>query len=438
MQIPMEILSQILIPQAVSTAGARQRVPGQDRNDSVFSRIFDQAQREIPYEEFSNISSRDDKPTLEEKADVTEYCDLDDDTDVEDNPLIGVLGYQNNVIFILERDKESATAPETSADALLVDNLGDIVDYMPIDIQEYQPAIVETETEQAILPATDSRTEEAASTIGESLREASVAAQPETANDGAAGEVTARMPDIRTSEKPEKEDNDTETLETGDLGPLENENGLAGPIETKERTESQTDDSHKESTDKGTQDTEMSMDFNPMPITDSIKPERFQGDQQMREASNQPVARENLFDEMVSRIDAMHTDNQSAMTIELKPEFLGKVALEIAMDATGLHVKISAADGDVRNMINGQINALISSLENKGIQVVEVEVAYTGIDNGANQESRNFNQSQSDSRPRRTYSTGRIEDSASYAAMLSEDTLDYYLEEGVSSVEYSA
>jgi flagellar hook-length control protein FliK len=124
------------------------------------------------------------------------------------------------------------------------------------------------------------------------------------------------------------------------------------------------------------------------------------------------------------------------MSIQLKPEFLGKVALEIAMDATGLHVKISAEDNGVRSMINGQINSLIESLANKGIEVVEVEVAYTGVDNGAFKESRG-GQAQSNHQ-RRSYRQIETADGATVYSALPFDMLDYYLDADISSVEYRA
>ena len=115
---------------------------------------------------------------------------------------------------------------------------------------------------------------------------------------------------------------------------------------------------------------------------------------------------------------------------------MGKVALEIAMDAAGLHVKIDAANSEIRGLLNGQINALIESLGNKGIEVVEVEVAYTGVDNGAFNDSHK-NQAQPN-HPKHTHRVGEIEDDAAYYAALQTDILEYYLDAGVSSVEYSA
>jgi flagellar hook-length control protein FliK len=174
-----------------------------------------------------------------------------------------------------------------------------------------------------------------------------------------------------------------------------------------------------------------------LPLADGIKPEQFTAEQQMkRTALDTPIKAENLFDEMVSRLETMQTEQTRTMTIHLRPEFLGKVAMELAMDAAGLHVKINAADAGVRAMINSQVTALIESLENKGIEVVEVEVAYTGVDNGAFKDKRDdTSQSNNKRRLRREINAA---DGVAYYTVQQYESSEYYLEAGVSSVEYSA
>jgi len=308
---------------------------------------------------------------------------------------------------------------------------------------EAEKSAVETKPEKAVTDANEEPVKIASDTgIGvDTITAKDVKASVETkktdATDTAdeniskAGEVTARMPVIRTSEQQENKENDTGFSKNGDLSPLENEND-AKPVEgQKEKTYSETEKTAKDKPEAVSEPLGSAL-----PITESIKPERFQANQQMKQAESAPVRTENLFDEMVSRIETMHAENQQTVTIQLKPEMLGKLALEIAMDAAGLHVKISAADSDVRTMINGQINALIESLENKGIEVVEVEVAYTGVDNGAFKDSHN-NQAQS-GHPKRSHRAAGIDEGTAYYAALPPDMLDYYLDEELSSVEYRA
>jgi len=133
----------------------------------------------------------------------------------------------------------------------------------------------------------------------------------------------------------------------------------------------------------------------------------------------------------------MQNDTKSAMTIQLKPEFLGNVALEVAVDAAGLHVRINTEDSGVRSMINGQLAALIESLENKGIAVVEVEVAYTGIHYGAFQDPREGQQQSSGQQQQTKNREANSTDGVAYYAAVT-DLMEYYLDTGVSSVEYRA
>jgi len=87
-------------------------------------------------------------------------------------------------------------------------------------------------------------------------------------------------------------------------------------------------------------------------------------------------------------------------------------------------------------MINGQLATLIESLEHKGIEVVGVEVAYTGVNYGTFQDPREGGQEQN-----KRHHTAKRDvspaDGAAYYATLP-DLMEYYLESGQSSVEYSA
>jgi len=248
----------------------------------------------------------------------------------------------------------------------------------------------------------------------------------------AAGEVSARMPEIRTQERQENTDTNSKSSDNGNLSPLENEND-----ETKtkgQKTYSETADAVRSAEDGKTEPTVTEI---PPPLSEGIKPEQFRSTQQMTQASlSTPVKAENLFQEMISRVEMMQNDTKSAMTIQLKPEFLGNVALEVAVDAAGLHVKINAEDHGVRGMINSQLAALIESLENKGIGVVEVEVTYTGVNYGTFQDPREGQQQSNTQQQSKNREMSSTEGAAYYAVM--PDLMDYYLESGVSSVEYRA
>jgi len=400
--------------------------------------------------------------------------------------IAGVMGNHKDVVFILEGDKESATYPELRIGTATAPT-GELAAPRPEESltkpeeagtrpteatakpEEAATKPIEASTkprEAATKPTEVATKREAAHEVKIDAAEVKVAeagaaetgkapdtaekagsaaaanaetlAKPETAkaeaNPGSAQwEVTARTPIIRTSEKQGNEGNNPSFSGKGDLSPLENENETAPVTGHKGKTFTDTVATVRNAAE-GVQET---VNNAPTPLAEGLRPEQFRADQQMREATlNAPVKAGNLFNEMVSRIESMNTESTQAMTIQLKPEFLGKVALEIAMDATGLHVKISAVDGGVRAMINGQIAALIESLENKGIDVAKVEVAYTGVDNGAFKENRE-GQAQQNQRRRTTREIDSA-DGITYYTALPFDTLEYYLDAGVSSVEYRA
>ncbi|MCL2046244.1 MAG: flagellar hook-length control protein FliK [Oscillospiraceae bacterium] len=438
MQIPMEILSQLTVPRTSLQVGTPQPRVGYDRDSSVFSRVFDAARTALPNSGMGGFYGIGKPPPYEQDNPIA--LREKEDIKKEDDPLGGVLGYQNNLIFILEREMESATTLETSIETSMEIEITDILTQMPtqnMDNNIHASAGIINENEDL---AGSLETKNLSSVVEALLQDETNADYDIDLTDSMAGVVTARMPEIRTSEIREYENNISETSATEDLGPLENGNDAIAISDAKETKESENDskDDKKDSSNNIADNTSELAGSNPVSITGNIGIETYQGNQQMIRAADVPIERENLIDEMVYRVEEMHTENQNAMTIQLKPEFLGKVALEIAMDASGLHLKISAADGDVRNMINGQINALIESLQTKGFEIVEVEVAYTGIDNGDYQNPQNNNQAQPDTNPRRTYSVDSVEDKISFATALSDDSLEYYLDEDISSVEYRA
>ena len=423
MQIPMEILS-LMSTRADSGTSAKQRTGhgGSDgsRFNSILEKTLENVKPQSPTPERPRPPSSDataEKPQEPDK-DACEYA-------------AGVMGNNKDVVTILEGEKDSATQP----------NMRSLI---PVFTRPVQPLITEgtaQEAEADLKPleadAMGAKVQTDAELSQGIAKYADVeTAKPDAASDGNAGahgEVTARTPITRTSDRPGNEENDSGFLGKGDLSPLENENDISP---TKGQTTKQFSDTVAAVRDaaEGAQET---VNNTPSPLADGIRPEQFRADQQMKKAAlDAPVKAENLFDEMISRLESMQTASQRTMSIQLKPEFLGNVALEIAMDAAGLHVKISAADSGVRAMINGQITALIESLENKGIEVVGVEVAYTGVDNGAFKENR---EGQSHpNRQKRTKSEEDQADSVTYYSALPIDTLEYYLDAGVSSVEYRA
>ena len=447
MQIPMEILSQAT-PRADSGSGVRPRSGSGVPEGSHFSNMFDRAIEETQPQA---TNRRPNMPENEREQTPIRPNETDDEIDAS-QMAAGVMGNQCEVVIILEGDKESAMTPELCVETEV--QVGSISEKPPeettINPETQTPAetnaepftLRAAETSEAApaaytdeTPEQTNHTETTVTTSAETESSKAIAKQAANAESMAVetqGEITARTPIIRTTEQHGNEEDDSGFSRNGDLSPLENENDTTPTKGQRENTFTDTVAAVRDAAETAQEPINTTV-----PLAEGIRAEQFRADQQMTQAVHSaPVRTENLFEEMVSRLETMQTDTERTMTIQLKPEFLGRVALELAMDAAGLHVKISAEDSGVRAMINGQINALIESLENKGIEVVEVEVAYTGVDNGAFKESRE-GQAQSNQSRRQRQEVEQA-DAVTYYTALPFDTLEYYLDAGVSSVEYSA
>ena len=93
-----------------------------------------------------------------------------------------------------------------------------------------------------------------------------------------------------------------------------------------------------------------------------------------RDTAAAPV-KTDVFDQIVQRA-AVHVKNdQGEMRIDLKPEFLGHVRLQIVTDNQQVTVRILTELPMVRDMIESNIQQLKSDLQQQGLQVERVEVA---------------------------------------------------------------
>jgi len=377
----------------------------------------------------SNSTNTDDNGN-----DVKAVIPLNNEEDnTEETLAAGVMGnLHNNVVFILEGDSKPETTPEIQA----------LINEEPPETNQIVKPEINNEAKPEINTTVTTESPEYAKVAAEVNAEATMTKSEAANNNNSAitantsDEVMARTPDLRTQDSQENKESNSQSSEKGNLSPLENENDKQKVTGQKEKTYSQAADAVKAAVEDKKEPAISTNEIAP-PLSEGIKPEQFRATQQMTQAAlSTPVKTENLFQEMISRVELMQNETKSTMQIQLNPEFLGKVALEVAVDAAGLHVKINAEDSGVRSMINGQITALLESLENKGIAVAEVEVVYTGVNNGAFKEPGDNEQHQSKQYKSAKRDVNAI-DGVTYYTTLA-DLQDYYLEAGVSSVEYSA
>lgn len=219
---------------------------------------------------------------------------------------------------------------------------------------------------------------------------------PADTHESAAKDLVARMPQIATNENAEITEIRTGVLienKSDDLCPLENVNdkisnltdglsvgGVAAGAEDKESVEQNI------KPDSETPINDMQIQHSrPM----DIGPERLAAEQEFELAVPEAHAPENLFEVMVEKIELLKNDSTDRLEIQLKPEHLGKVTIQLTSGDDGMVVRIRAADYEVKNLIMSQIDRLLENLDNKGIKIADVDVVYSGIaDTDQNQNRR--------------------------------------------------
>ena len=202
-------------------------------------------------------------------------------------------------------------------------------------------------------------------TAGPESGSATATAQPEQ---------TARMPQTPGNipeEDAVKTEAETAPADTGAPCPLESENNT-------ERNSGAPDRHGREREDPKPQDTRV---FGESQTVD-ISPERLISSEQLSEtveAAPQTAAVETLYDTLVESIFTASTSESKFMEIQLKPEFLGKVAIQLTLGDSGLEIKIKADDAGVKSLIAGQITQLTASLSDKGVKVASVDVIFANV-----------------------------------------------------------
>jgi len=284
MQIPMEILS-LMMTRTDSGTNARQRAGPRIPEGSEFDRILGQT--------LKHSSSELMEPRITEPPPATSPVqpakpqESDDDIGIYTVYAAGVMGYQAEVIFILEGDMESATEPEiritaTAPETGLAGYPEDIKPTVTTDrpepvTQDAKPAPEEKEVEVTDrASARDADKAQDAEVIAERVGAASAeTARPEqapakieTSDGGVTGEVTARTPIIRTSKRQGNEEKSSEFSGKGDLSPLENDNDTTPAKGQKGKTFSDTVAAVRNAAE-GMQET---VNNAPAPLAEGIRP----------------------------------------------------------------------------------------------------------------------------------------------------------------------
>lgn len=96
--------------------------------------------------------------------------------------------------------------------------------------------------------------------------------------------------------------------------------------------------------------------------------------------SAQKTMENDVIRQIVQRMTLRSSGDQSRMTIQLKPEFLGNLKLDIATENQHVVVKMTAESTAVKEMIEHNIGVLKTELQQHGLNIDKFDV-YVGQDN---------------------------------------------------------
>jgi hypothetical protein len=113
-----------------------------------------------------------------------------------------------------------------------------------------------------------------------------------------------------------------------------------------------------------------------------IAPARLAFGASLQAAAAQPLSAENLFNAMVERISSL-PEASPHLEISLKPDHLGKLAIDLRLGANGLSAKILASNESVRNLLAAHLDRLSDTLAGRGIRLENVEVIYSALSDKA-------------------------------------------------------
>jgi len=120
------------------------------------------------------------------------------------------------------------------------------------------------------------------------------------------------------------------------------------------------------------------------------------------EQQNIEAFRSSIMEQAIAQVTSTVQSGQQTMTIQLRPEFLGNMTLQLMMTQQGLTARMSTSDPQVQAMMAEQLTQLQLQLQERGINVVHMEVIYNQMADSRfqqNPSSQDTQQYQPSSRP---------------------------------------
>jgi flagellar hook-length control protein FliK len=117
-------------------------------------------------------------------------------------------------------------------------------------------------------------------------------------------------------------------------------------------------------------------------------------------ASTQPLAKEEIVQQIVSSAKLRFSNGQNEIRIQLKPEHLGQVRLSISTDQQQVMVKVVAELPVVKELLETNLPQLRSELQGQGLEIDKFDVSVGGDAETQNKEQQTWGQRRSNGRGR--------------------------------------
>lgn len=106
--------------------------------------------------------------------------------------------------------------------------------------------------------------------------------------------------------------------------------------------------------------------------TGEIKPAK--ADSIFQEQLRTPVNPKEIIEQMVEKISLIQSKKVSELTLDLKPDYLGKMTIKLAMEEGVLTARFLTDNPQVKNLLESNLSTLRQQLESQGIKVEKTEV----------------------------------------------------------------
>ena len=156
----------------------------------------------------------------------------------------------------------------------------------------------------------------------------------------------------------------------------------------------------------------------------------------MNTTTTQTVNGADVIKQIINSVKVTGNNVVQSMEIQLNPEHLGKVTLNVTSKSGVITAEIVAQNEQVKKAIESQINTLKDNFENQGIKIeaVEVTVQSHSFESGQNLKG---NDSEQGKRSKGTRKAVRLEDFEEMSEE-SDELIDNLIQNENSSVEYTA